>query len=376
MVTKPERLCWCGESDMHPFSADYLVCTSCGTLASQVIRSAEPLIVRDDQHDFYGKEYWLSHQRQDLGLPDIYARARADLPERCLYWLQTLLSFKQPPASVLELGGSHGGFVALLRWAGFDAIGTELSPWVVDFAQQTFDVPMLLGDITQQQLPAQSFDVVVLNDVLEHLPDPQDTLRHCAALLKPDGIMLIQTPSYPDPRTYQELVHGAERFVEMLKADEHLYLFSRRAVRQLFEQLGYAELRFLPALFDYDMYLVASKQPLATFDPEEVAKNLTARPAGRMVQALLDKAREVDQLYTRFVTSEADRAARLDVINRLDQQLQASEADRAARLDVINRLDRQLQASEADRAARLDVIERLKAKLDSIHNGQTNTQRL
>src|SRR6266508_5842100 len=104
MIAKPERLCWCGESDMHPFSADYLVCTSCGALASQVIHGAEPLAMHDDQRDFYGKEYWLSHQRQDLGLPDIYQRARADLPERCLYWLRTLLAYKQPTARVLELG--------------------------------------------------------------------------------------------------------------------------------------------------------------------------------------------------------------------------------------------------------------------------------
>src|SRR6185503_8503899 len=121
MTTKPERLCWCDKSSLVTFSPDYAVCQHCGTLVSQVGLSVEQLTVRDDDQDFYGREYWLSHQRQDLGLPDIYARARSDLPERGLYWLRTLLSYKLPPARVLELGSSHGGFVALLRWAGFDA---------------------------------------------------------------------------------------------------------------------------------------------------------------------------------------------------------------------------------------------------------------
>jgi 2-polyprenyl-3-methyl-5-hydroxy-6-metoxy-1,4-benzoquinol methylase len=425
MIAKLERLCWCGKSDMHPFSDDYLVCNSCGTLASQVIHSTEPLAVQDDQHDFYGKEYWLSHQRQDLGLPDIYQRARADLPERCLYWLRTLLSYKLPPANVLELGASHGGFVALLRWAGFDAIGTELSPWVVDFARQTFDVPMLLGDIDQQQQPAHSFDVIVLNDVLEHLPDPLGTLRHCTDLLKPDGIILIQTPSYPDSHTYAELVQGDDRFVEMLEAKEHLYLFSQRAAQQLFERLGYGTLHFMPALFAYDMYFVASKQPLAAYPDDQITQNLAARPAGRMIQALLDKQSEIEQLHIQVVQIaaldadvtflktqigrlEADRDARLELIERqgaelgripaleadvahLKAQLGAMEADRAARLELIERqgaelgripaleadvayLKAQISAAEADRAARLVVIERQGGELGQLHHTLAQTQ--
>jgi hypothetical protein len=84
--------------------------------------------VVDDAHDFYGKNYWFTHQEGDLGLPNIITRARIDLPERCLYWLRTLLKYKLPPAKVLELGSAHGGFVALLQWAGFEAMGSEVSP--------------------------------------------------------------------------------------------------------------------------------------------------------------------------------------------------------------------------------------------------------
>jgi len=366
MVEHPRRLCWCGDSQLNTFSADYLSCAACGTLVSQVKQNDDAFAVRDDSRDFYGKEYWLSHQRQDLGLPDIYTRARADLPERCLYWLRTFLSYKLPPARVLELGSSHGGFVALLRWAGFDAAGLELSPWIVDYAQRMFGIPMLQGPIEEQQQPAQSFDAIILNDVLEHLPDPLGTLQRCVDLLKPDGMMLIQTPSYPDPQTHKDLVRGEDRFIEMLEPGEHLYLFSQRAVRQLLERLGYGTLQFKPALFPYDMYMVASRHPLPQYIENQITASLLSTPSGHMVQALLDKAREIDHIHSQFAVAEADRAARLEVIERLHQQLQASEADRAARLEVIERLNEQLQASEADRAARLEVIERLKAQLDSV----------
>src|SRR5689334_12674872 len=111
-----KRHCWCGNTELIDFSTDYGICSSCGTLVSQVGLSDVQLTVHDDNTDFYGKEYWLSHQTQDLGFPDIYQRSRQDIPERCVHWLHTVLKYKLPPGKALELGSSHGGFVALLRW--------------------------------------------------------------------------------------------------------------------------------------------------------------------------------------------------------------------------------------------------------------------
>ena len=109
-----------------------------------------------------------------------------------MHWLQTLVKFKRPPAETIELGCAHGGFVALMQWAGFTARGLELSPWIVKFAEQTFGIPMLLGPIEDQPIEPASLDVIALMDVLEHLPDPVGTMAHCLRLLKPDGIT-------PDP---------------------------------------------------------------------------------------------------------------------------------------------------------------------------------
>jgi 2-polyprenyl-3-methyl-5-hydroxy-6-metoxy-1,4-benzoquinol methylase len=276
---------------LAPYNEDYLVCTHCGTLVSQVGLDAQQTQVASDEQDYYGKEYWLSHQSGDLGLPNIQERARLDLPERCLYWLQTLLSFKLPPARVLEVGCSHGGFVALLRWTGFDATGLEVSPWVVDYARKTFDIPMLLGGIEEQHLPEQSFDAVVLNDVLEHLPDPLGTLHHCVRLLKPDGMLLLQTPDYPDEKTYAEVT--AERLPFLVYLDnkavtiEHLYVFSKRAVRHLCRRLDCGEVCFETPIFPSDMFFSASKCPLPRHNQDQIDRCLEANTSRRLVQALL-----------------------------------------------------------------------------------------
>jgi SAM-dependent methyltransferase len=342
--------------------------------------TAEQIVVQDDDRDFYGKEYWLSHQAQDLGFPNIFERARLDLTERCLHWLRALLRYKLPPAKVLELGSAHGGFVALLRWAGFDAAGLELSQWVVNFARRTFDVPMLLGPVEEQQIEPASLDAIVLMDVLEHLPDPLATMRHCLTLLKPDGLLLIQTPCYPVNTDYETMLATQSPFLPQFKPNEHLYLFSQRSIAALFERLGAEHTAFEPALFaHYDMFVAVSRVPLQPHAAGAIEGALHGPSTQRLVQALLDMELTIAQLrhqLSRTTTLDADIAYLKTAVEHLDRRLKASEDDRAARLEVIERqgaelgrialLEAQLAASEDDRAARLEVIERQGAELSAI----------
>ena len=293
--------CWCGNADLVTFCPGYARCPVCETLVSVEMPAVDIAHVVDEDRDFYGREYWFSYQQKYLGHPTIVDRARSDLPERCLYWLQALLKYRRPPARVLELGSSHGGFVAMLRWAGFDATGLEISPWVVDFARKTFDVPVLTGPIEDQSIEPASLDVIALMDVLEHLRDPAATMRQCLRLLKPDGILLIQTPCYPEGSTYEEMAARSEQPLEILQPGEHLYLFSRRSIRELFARLEASHIAFEPALFaQYDMFPVVSRVALTGRASVDARSALTATPAARMMQAFLDERTAVETLKERL----------------------------------------------------------------------------
>ena len=145
--------------------------------------SNDQLVVSNDEDDFYGRKYWESHQTQDLDQPDIVTRSRSDLTERSLYWLRTILKYKLPSAKILELGSAHGGFVALLNRAGYEAHGLELSPFIVDYAKKTFGVPMYCGPIESHNTAASSLDIICLMYVIEHLPYPESTMKYCMNLL-------------------------------------------------------------------------------------------------------------------------------------------------------------------------------------------------
>jgi len=348
------KKCWCGKKELVSFSSAYLRCPSCRTL---IAKKAVP-------QEFYGKDYWFSYQEKELGCPNINKRARADLQERCLYWLRTILKYRTPPARALELGSAHGGFVALLNWAGYEARGLEIHPWVAHFARKTFAVETLLGPLESQNLRKKSLDIIVMMDVLEHLPDPVGTISCCLELLDRDGIMLIQTPQFPEDRDYESLREQKHEFLRLLQEEGHLQLFSRTAINKLFKHLGAQHIVFEPALFDqYDMFLIVSRRPLKTIARNKIDKQLYANPASRMVLALLDMKERLNSTGQLLQEAETDRNSRLQTISVLNNELQEVAAESNLRHAQIKKLIAQLKVSEKDRDARSEQIEKLTAQL-------------
>lgn len=326
--------CWCGNRNLELFFQGYYLCRACETLVSHAARQRSSSSSATDRGIAYDREYWFSHQTEDLHLPEIIQRARFDLSERCLHWLRTTLEYKLPKARTLELGSGHGGFVALLRWAGFDSMGLEIDPWVVRFSEDTFHIPMLLGPIERQSLAKESLDIIFLMDVLEHLPEPLLTLNHCLRFLKPDGILILQTPCIPESNSYNDIFHNKPELLKILIPNEHLYLFSRSSIERLFHRLGIDYIQFAAAIFPHtDMFLVAGRNPLYRNSLEEIEKALSSSPSGRMIQALLDTYRKFQQL----------REGHDEEMILLRRQLHLCEADRAARLELIQKFDARLR---------------------------------
>lgn len=301
------RACWCAEKKLFPFSDEFHVCKVCGTLVTAADVQPADLAVTQDSGELYSKDYWLKRQSEKYGLPPLDQRARLDMPERCVHWLNLLLKHRLPSAKVLEIGCAHGGYVALMRWAGFDAGGTEMSPWIVRFARETFQVPVQAGRIEELSFAPQSLDVIILNDVIEHLPDPLATLGHCVKLLKPDGFFVIQTPEYKEHLSYADLVATKDLFLTHMngKNEEHLYLFSRRSTQRLWAQLGLPVVAFENPIFPYDLFYTASRAKLPEHSPAEITAALAAQPTGRLVQALLDKAYESNDRWWAMQRLEA-----------------------------------------------------------------------
>ncbi len=350
-----QRQCWCGGTLGAPFGPHYKVCDDCGTLVARVMPAGDITRVRDDERDFYGRQYWFEHQA-GLHQDNLEQRSQRDVHERCLHWLRALLRYCQPPARALEVGSAHGGFVHLLQQAGYEATGLELSPWVVAFAQRTFDIPMLLGPLEDQDLEPGTFDLLIAMDVLEHLPDPRVTIGRAAGLLGSEGVLMIQTPCRPAERGHDELVAHRHRFLEMLLPDEHLYLYTEQALRTLLARHGLTHSRFEPAMFDhYDMMVFASRRELKPRSPSSALASLVEGPQSRNVAAMLALYQDYEASQLGYAQADADRVGRQAQIDALKRESAEQKARLERRIDRLRpamarlRLDRRRERQELDR---------------------------
>lgn len=352
-----DAACWCGGGTLSEFSDEYALCRRCGTLIWRPEAPRERPAVRDEAADLYGLNYFVEHARA-LGHPDLYERTSRDLSERCVFWLKALLRHRLPPARTLELGCGNGTFVATLASAGYDATGLDLSPALTDYVRRTFDVPILTGPLEGQRLAPGSIDVLVLMDVLEHLPDPAAALATAAPLLAADALLLVQTPRFDPALSFAQLRERGDAFLQQLRTREHLFLFSEGSVRELLARAGFTHVVFEPAIFSqYDMFLLASRRPVPTVDAWREA--LRRSRAGRMMEALVDAYDEAAAARAALDVRGAAAPERAE-IERLGRVIEEIERDRAARLAAILDRDRQLGELERDRAEARVELQRLR----------------
>ncbi|RME69576.1 MAG: methyltransferase domain-containing protein, partial [Verrucomicrobia bacterium] len=358
-MTKEMPRCWCGHTVLDPFTEDYLHCPKCETL---VLARPPPNLTRrieSDEHDLYGKNYYLKHLTEDYGYPDIESRTRADLADRCIYWLDSLLRYKKPGSRLLEIGCGPAASVALFRAAGFDATGLELSPWLADYARKTWDIPMLQGPLEDQAIEPESIDIITLFDVVEHLPDPLETLTRCRGFLAPSGIIVVQTPCYPEDTTYDDLKSAGHPFLEHLKPAEHLFLFSKTALQRILREAGFSSVHFEEPIFShYDQYAFGGTARELRPRPASAPIHLDGDRTRRIVEALLTVYRRYRQT-SELVQDRDRRLAELDTqlheANETARRLLAKADERTATAEQ-KRAETEQQLQEANRRlAELDA---------------------
>lgn len=100
---------------------------------------------------------------------------------------------------LLEIGPAVGGFALLASDAGFDVDTVEMDARCCEFLRNTITLSATQAtDAAAFLVDSGPFDVIALWHVLEHLPDPSETLRAAAQGLSEGGILVIAVPN-PNP---------------------------------------------------------------------------------------------------------------------------------------------------------------------------------
>ena len=104
--------------------------------------------------------------------------------------------YLQAPGTMLDIGCGNGAFLYFARQEGWQVRGLELSDSAARAIREDQGIDVDVASFLDYDGDADSrFDVVVLRHVLEHLPDSRLAMLKIAALLKDDGVALLEFPN-------------------------------------------------------------------------------------------------------------------------------------------------------------------------------------
>jgi len=148
----------------------------------------------------------------------------------------------RPGSRVLDIGAADGSVARVLAARGCRVSAVERDETAAREAALVCE-HVATGDIENldldQALGGQRFDVVLLLDVLEHLREPLDVLKHAAAVLAPGGQIIASIPNVAHGAVRLALLRGSFEYTETGLLDRtHLRFFDRPAIEGLFRAAG------------------------------------------------------------------------------------------------------------------------------------------
>jgi SAM-dependent methyltransferase len=141
---------------------------------------------------------------------------------------------------LLELGSAGGWLLKHARERGWQAQGVEFS---ADAAERSLalGLEVFQGDLLAAALPAESFDLVYMGDVLEHVPDCLAVLVEAARLLRTGGHLYLRGPITTNSlaRRLALALYGAlGRTIVLREPPYHLWEFTPGPLEHLFASAG------------------------------------------------------------------------------------------------------------------------------------------
>jgi 2-polyprenyl-3-methyl-5-hydroxy-6-metoxy-1,4-benzoquinol methylase len=208
----------CSGTATQPFAQrdgmQLVQCVDCGLVYVNPRRDAERIYQHYNSHQSSRIQYYLDAEVADrrtfnelLDLADQLA------PQR---------------GALLDIGPNIGTCLALAHERGWGTYGVEINAEAARYCREQRGLNVIAGALDAHTYPDNSFDIVLMGDVIEHLRDPLDLMRVVQAILKPGGAVIISTP---------DIGGWAGRLLQ-IKPEEHLYYFAPATMRTLLRKAG------------------------------------------------------------------------------------------------------------------------------------------
>jgi len=209
------------------------ICLSCGFIFMN------PLFDADTIDNFYSEEYY-------TGKADYSYIDERNIKKYSAYvWNSRINVIRRyiKSGNFLDVGCSFGGFLeAASRF--YTPYGIEMSEFSCGYAKKIFGDRIHCGTLSTHPFRENSFSVITMIELIEHLDDPAYAVRESFKLLDTGGLLLIQTANM-DGKQARDLGPDYEYFMP-----GHLSYFSKRNLILLLKNCGFREVKvFQPVEF-------------------------------------------------------------------------------------------------------------------------------
>tara|TARA_R100001198_G_C5192863_1_gene184855 strand:- start:197 stop:1042 length:846 start_codon:yes stop_codon:yes gene_type:complete len=187
---------------------------------------------------YYESQEYISHTDEKRGLfSRLYQLVKKwSLQKKAKLILQQLGDV----GSLLDVGAGTGDFLKVAKEKGWQVHGMEPNKNAANLAlEKGIDLKASLNDFEGKQ-----FDVVTLWHVLEHIPDLEETILKLAALVKPQGALIIAVPNF---KSFDARYYG--KFWAAYDVPRHLWHFSKESMKNLFAENFHLK-KIEPMIFD------------------------------------------------------------------------------------------------------------------------------
>jgi len=194
---------------------------------------------------YYESDDYISHtDSKESGIDRLYHIVKK---QALTNKLKLINSFKTEAKNLLDVGCGTGDFLLVCKKNGWKVTGVEPNSKAKNIAEKKFSetsVSEIYSEINQLKTEKQ-FDVITLWHVLEHVPNLEAYISTLKKLLKPNGVLIVAVPNY---KSYDANYY--KQFWAAFDVPRHLWHFSKKSIRLLFEKHEMNVVKILPMWFD------------------------------------------------------------------------------------------------------------------------------